>query len=291
MRTINQDAKLKRSQTICWTVAAFAAVYLIALTLLGKSTEGGLLIIPMASVFALVHGIPRYGGKNMLVFFVISSVVSWGYETLSVLTGFPFGNYHYSDILDPKLGVVPFIIPVSYFCIAYIAWTVGQVLLDQQNSTLQDASVFTLPLIGTFVMVLWDLSFDPYAATMNGAWIWEEGGGYFGVPIENFLGWYLCNFTIFILFSIYLRIFYYKKQGKTENVTKGQMLAPCAMYGVLSLQYSLNIFIPGNQEISSLDGLVWETASINEALTIVCLFTMVFVAILSITKLLTSQNK
>lgn len=286
---MNMSKKNKKIQAICWGIVIVAAVFLISLVTIGKATEGGLLIIPMASVFALIHGIHRYGGKNMLVFFMISSVVSWTYETSSVLTGFPFGNYYYSDILGPKLGVVPIIIPVSYFCIAYLAWTVGQVLLNQQNSTLQDASVFTIPLIGTFVMVLWDLSFDPYAATINGAWIWEEGGGYFGVPIENFLGWYLCNFTIFIFYAIYLRVFYYKKNNNTECVTKEQMLTPCAMYFVLSLQYSLNIFLPGNKQISSLDRLVWQTASINEALTIVCLFTMAFVAILSITKLLTQK--
>jgi putative membrane protein len=43
--------------------------------------------------FAIVHGIRRYGWRHLVVFFIVTFVVSWGYETLSILTGFPFGHY------------------------------------------------------------------------------------------------------------------------------------------------------------------------------------------------------
>lgn len=213
MNSENSNVKSQKIQMISWILIIIAMVFLITIVVIGK-TEMGLLIIPLISIFAIVHGLYRYGGKNLLNFFLIASIVSWGYESLSIVTGFPFGNYYYSDILGPKLGLVPIIIPVSYFCIAYLAWTVGQVLIDQQNSFLRKSSV----------------------------------------------------------------------------LTKAQMLTPCVMYGVLSLQYSLNIFAPGNEQITSLDGLVWETASINEGLTVVCLFTMVFVTVLSVIKVLTGRE-
>ena len=39
--------------------------------------------------FAIVHGIRRYGWRHFVVFFIVTFVVSWSYETLSILTGFP----------------------------------------------------------------------------------------------------------------------------------------------------------------------------------------------------------
>jgi len=56
--------------------------------------------------FAIVHGIRRYGWKHFVVFFIVAFVISWSYVTLSILTGFPFGHYVYTDNLGPKLWLV-----------------------------------------------------------------------------------------------------------------------------------------------------------------------------------------
>src|SRR5262245_49660836 len=52
--------------------------------------------------FAMVHGVRRYGWRHFVVFFILTFVISWSYETVSILTGFPFGHYVYSDKLGPK---------------------------------------------------------------------------------------------------------------------------------------------------------------------------------------------
>jgi Carotenoid biosynthesis protein len=38
---------------------------------------------------------------------VIAFIVNNFYENLSILTGFPFGHYHYTEALGPKLFLVP----------------------------------------------------------------------------------------------------------------------------------------------------------------------------------------
>jgi Carotenoid biosynthesis protein len=45
---------------------------------------------------ATLHGLRRYSLKEFLIFFVIAFIVSNFYENLSILTGFPFGHYHYT---------------------------------------------------------------------------------------------------------------------------------------------------------------------------------------------------
>jgi putative membrane protein len=36
-------------------------------------------------------------------------------------------------------------------------------------------------------MVAWDLVMDPVLVT-RGHWVWENGGRWFGIPLQNFLG-------------------------------------------------------------------------------------------------------
>jgi putative membrane protein len=60
---------------------------------------------------ATLHGLRRYSLKEFLIFFVITFIVSNFYENLSILTGFPFGHYHYTEALGPKLFLVPLLMP------------------------------------------------------------------------------------------------------------------------------------------------------------------------------------
>ena len=46
-----------------------------------------------------------------------------------------------------------------------------------------------------FTIHMWDIVMDPFMSTISKGSIWKEGGGFFGVPFGNFLGWYLCVYT------------------------------------------------------------------------------------------------
>jgi hypothetical protein len=45
-----------------------------------------------------------------------------------------------------------------------------------------------IPLVAAFIVVGWDACFDPGSSTLDRLWIWQKGGGYFGVPLTNYLG-------------------------------------------------------------------------------------------------------
>ena len=107
-------------------------------------------LMPFISVailmgFAIVHGIRRYGWRHFIVFFIVAFVISWSYETLSILTGFPFGHYVYTDNLGPKLWLVPLLIMPAYFSMGYIAWTLAHVLLDRYDDRLAGRRWFSSP--------------------------------------------------------------------------------------------------------------------------------------------------
>ena len=48
------------------------------------------------------------------------------------------------------------------------------------------------------------VGFDPIRSTIEHIWIWRDGGGYNGVPLTNFLGWYLTVWIIYQTFALFL---------------------------------------------------------------------------------------
>ena len=153
---------------------------------------------------ATLHGLRRYSLQEFFIFFVIAFIVSNFYENLSILTGFPFGHYPYTEALGPKLFLVPLLIAPAYFGCGYLAWSLAHVFVGVFGNKLRAEQIWRVPLVAAFVMVMWDLTMDPVAATVQKQWIWHDGGGYFGVPFVNYLGWLLCVYTIFQLFAVYI---------------------------------------------------------------------------------------
>src|SRR5262249_43995304 len=45
------------------------------------------------------------------------------------------------------------------------------------------------------------LVIDPLAANQLGYWRWSRSGAYYGIPPQNFIGWFVVSLMIFSLFS------------------------------------------------------------------------------------------
>ena len=194
--------------TLSWTFVAVFTVVTLVWRLVPDALPplvSMMLVTLLPFVFVFVHGSVNYRFRDMLVFAVITLVVSNIFENMSILTGFPFGHYYYTDGLGPKLFLVPILIGPAYLGTGYLSWMLARVILGATEQRLPGNSIFTVPVLASFIMVSWDLSIDPIASTINHNWIWEQGGNYFGVPFSNFMGWFLTVFVFFQLFALYLR--------------------------------------------------------------------------------------
>ena len=103
--------------TLSWTlVAAFTVVTLVLNLLPGALPPlvGVMLVTLLPFAFFFVHGSVNYRFRDVLVFAAITLVVSNIFENMSILTGFPFGHYYYTDGLGPKLFLVPILIGLAY---------------------------------------------------------------------------------------------------------------------------------------------------------------------------------
>ncbi len=226
-------------------------------------------VIP-AALFALWHGAAAYRLRGIAVFVVICLVIGNGFENLSILTGFPFGHYYFTGLMGPRLLRVPIFLGLAYVGMGYVSWTLGRLLVAGTRPRFTGSEIVTVPLAAGFVMVAWDLSMDPIWSTVMRAWIWLRGGAYFGVPVSNFLGWYLTIYVIYQLFSLYLR----KRASDGGPVTAGHWRLAVVFYAVSALGNLVLLADGGTSLATDATGAVWKISSIVAASALVSIFVM-----------------
>ena len=239
------------------------------------------LIVLLGSGFAVVHGVMRYGIRGMLVFIATCLLISNILENLSIQTGFPFGFYHYTDLLGPKLFAVPLLIGPAYFSTGYLSWTIANVFLNKTDQKLNNLTLVFLPVIASFIMVMWDVVMDPTSSTINKLWIWHDGGGFFGVPLTNYLGWFL---TVYIFFQIFAFYLFKLKRVNEGNFPKSFWIRAILLYMSIGLSFFINYLLDKGGVVTDSAGNFWNIHAIRQSAVITSLYTMIFVSTLALFK-------
>ncbi|WP_005037494.1 carotenoid biosynthesis protein [Holophaga foetida] len=154
------------------------------------------------SLLVLVHAVYLTGWRRALAFFALALVVSFVMEYVGAKTGLIFGHYHYTDVLDPKIAsTVPVVIPLAYFMVLYPSRMMADLITWGKAAGVTRGLLWSLftAVLAALTMTAWDLSMDPVMVHDVRAWVWERGGPYFGIPLQNFFGWFLTTFIISFL--------------------------------------------------------------------------------------------
>ena len=162
------------------------------------------LLTLLAFSFAILHGLQNLGWKQTLLLLVLTFGISLLFECVGVATGWVYGPYHYTDKLGPKfLGLVPLLIPVAWFMMTYPSYVIARHLVPAIKKAW--AWRLLVAALGAVIMTTWDLAMDPMMVA-GGHWVWEQSGSYFGIPLQNYWGWWLTTFVTFWLFLSLARI-------------------------------------------------------------------------------------
>lgn len=192
-------------------------------------------------LFSIFHAAYVLGWRHTLLFFGITVAVSWSYEHVGVETGLIYGAYHYTDALGLKLGHVPIIIPIAWFMMIYPSYIIANLIgsgrqmmtrdKKNNNNPITLVQILWLSFLSAVIMTAWDLVVDPYlSGPTERAWIWEDGGQYFGVPLHNFGGWLLTTFTIYFIFRL-LSEGKFQMHTSRRPLTTSIILLPLISYG------------------------------------------------------------
>lgn len=150
-------------------------------------------LVPLSTTFILMQALPSYyylydwlGVSRASLIIITMSILPIMVEAAAVLTGFPYGAFHYSDVLGYKvLDVVPWSVAFAYLPMLLGSYAMAKALFG--------GSRFRASAVSSTFVVLVDLVVDP-GAVAQGLWFWVEEGAYYGVPLVNFGGWLLTGF-------------------------------------------------------------------------------------------------
>jgi uncharacterized membrane protein len=183
-------------------------------------------VLPPAA-FALVHGRRLYGTRGIAVFAACCLGSATFFESLSLRTGFPFGHYYFTGVMGPKISQLPILLALAYLGVGYLSWVLASLILGAAPGSRSGVAV--LPVIAACVMTAWDLAMDPIWCNIDRAWVWRDGGPYFGVPAGNYAGWFLTTWVGYQLFALWLR-------GRDAHpLAAGWSRLAVAMYGITAL--------------------------------------------------------
>jgi len=144
--------------------------------------------------FSILHAGQRNGWKATLILLGCMFFISLGMESIGVATGLVYGPYYYTNQLGVKfLGLVPLLIPIAWFMMMYPSMVIAERLImpDGRAGILRRLG---MAVIAGMVMTAWDVGMDPMMVAA-GHWVWEVDGAFFGIPIHNFIGWWLTTFV------------------------------------------------------------------------------------------------
>jgi len=251
---------LRRVTILFLVLYAILTAYAVLAVIIGAGFKPFLtpLNTLLAFGFAVLHSAQRMGWKRGLLLLGITFIVSLAFETIGVATGWVYGHYHYTDKLGLKfLGLVPLLIPLAWYMMSYPSLILTLRLIPQSLQVW--AWRIAVAAAGSLAMTAWDLAMDPMMVAGN-HWVWEQPGAYFGIPLQNFWGWWLTIFISFLLFLAVARISP-AQLATDQNSLDSQAVLSYAITGfsVIIVDFATNL--PGPALVGIFAMLPWVSLS------------------------------
>jgi uncharacterized membrane protein len=144
------------------------------------------------------------GPKAAWRFLALALALGWFAEQMGSSRGWFFGSYRYTEVLGPRLGDVPLVIPLMWFGLCHIGFVMASLLLGRQPVP-RDAgwkALLLVALLAAMIVTAFDLGADPFFVYQLQAWVMEKkDGGWFGETLRGFEGWMIVSFAIVALFQ------------------------------------------------------------------------------------------
>jgi uncharacterized membrane protein len=286
-KVLNTSAPLANASwwsAVTWSLLVIYLMYVAISSLTDwlPLSASAWLFTPVINALVIVHALRRWSVGTLVIFYVTVFVISTAIENIGVLTSYPFGEYFYTEILGPQLGLVPIAIGFTYVPAAYISWVVAEVVAGYAPTDRRVIARISTAVVASVAMVFWDLGLDPLNSTVNQSWIWINGGAYFGVPVLNFFGWFI---TV-MCFTIPLSFFLSKRSSDTaSSLTRDFWLIPILTYIVMGLSRVLIAPFAPETYVQDGRGVQWLVSDIVQGSALVTIFTMGALAAFALTRI------
>ena len=179
------------------TVAGMIATPLLPQRGAGRRALSSIVVGGMFATSA-ANAVKRWGPQRAGSAAAATAVATGVVERVGTLTGLPFGRYAYTDALQPQIAHVPVIVPLAWFGMGLPSREAAHTALGRHSTPARRVA------LGSVAMTAWDLFLDPQMVG-EGYWAWVKRGAYRGIPLSNFVGWFLTGLGIMAIFEKFLR--------------------------------------------------------------------------------------
>ena len=157
-------------------------------------TTLAVITLAISSWFSALRSI---GATQSCTMFFVVSLVALAVEHVGFTISIPFGNYVYTEKLQPQVFGVPLAVVLAWFA---MTWFMCSVVRDTRVPR------YAQSVLAGLLLTTWDFFLDPQM-TAVGYWIWGTTSpdlpGIPGIPLSNYLGWFASGTALsFIVLSI-----------------------------------------------------------------------------------------
>jgi len=155
--------------------------------LLGSRREADIILL-ISLIISLALASSEWSGAPAL--FLSGCLVGFFMELIGIHCGIPFGEYSYLSFEGASLWDVPIPIALAWGFYLYTAY-LASLPIVKRNWRIAFASL---------LMVILDMAVDPVMVERR-VWTWKSGGPWFGIPLSNFLGWFVTSALALSIFE------------------------------------------------------------------------------------------
>jgi len=178
------------SSTLKASISMLSIGYILngSLAALGLRREADITLTILFMISLVLSSIEWRGA---VVIFISGASVGFLMEYLGLSFGIPFGGYRYLAFREASLMGVPLPIIITWGTYLYTSYLASSMVTSRSLR-----SLFT-----SLLMVVLDLAVDPVMVSL-GLWEWQSRGPWFGVPLTNYLGWFITSLLALLLYYL-----------------------------------------------------------------------------------------
>jgi putative membrane protein len=117
--------------------------------------------------------------------------------------------------------------------------------------------------------------------------VWHNGGGFFGVPLGNFLGW---TFTVYLFMQVFA--LYVRSRGPLPTAQPARLESTTAsdlqgvlLYAATTISFFTEFVTSRHTTVTDAAGVTWRTADIYESSVLLTVYGMCFIALLALLRI------
>ena len=181
----------------------------------------------------LLVGLAPLVGLWALALLSILAIYTWAIEVVGVRTDWPYGAFEYGVELGPMLfDEVPLALPLFFVPLVLNAYLLTMLVLEDRT----ESPLVRIPVAIVAVVAI-DLVLDP-AAVAVGFWSFDAGGGFYEVPVSNYLGWVLSGTVAVLLVEVAFDRRQLFDRIETCPFVLDDLVSFVLLWGVINLWYA-----------------------------------------------------